>query len=180
MVYTYAECINIYKTHYALTKALQRKEIFKIKDGIYSNVRYPKFIEIFVKEHKDAVFTLQSAFYYFNMSDVVPDKYCVATDKDSSKYKESNVVQYFMNGGTHTIGAISFQYSGAEIRIYNKERLLIELIRYKHKLPFDYYKEIIGYYRDHIDEINVSLIFEYLESFPKKDLIAKTIELEVL
>ena len=58
--------------------------------------------------------------------------------------------------------------------------LLIEVIRYKNKLPFDYYKEIINYYRNHINDIDILLVLDYLESFPKKELITRTIQIEVL
>ncbi len=35
----------------------------------------------------------------------------------------------------------------ATINIYDKERMLIELIRNKNQMAFDYYKEIISNYR---------------------------------
>ena len=38
-------------------------------------------------------------------------------------------------------------YQGTSIRIYDRERMLIELIRSAKNLPFDYYKEIIESYR---------------------------------
>ena len=34
-----------------------------------------------------------------------------------------------------------------EIHMYNKERMLVELLRNKNKLPFDYYKEILENYK---------------------------------
>ena len=180
MVYTYKECIELFGSHYALAQAISLKKIFKIKEGIYSNAKKPKLLEIFVKEHNDAVFTLESAFYYFGISDVIPDNYVVATDKDASKYKENYIQQYFINGGLINIGVTQITYNGVNIKIFNKERLLIELIRYKNKIPFDYYKEIINYYRNHLNDIDLSLVAEYLDSFPKKKLITKTIQLEVL
>lgn len=170
----------MFGTHYNLVKALKEKKLFKIKEGLYSNERNPKELEIFIKEHPDAIFTLDSAFYYFGISDVIPTRYYVATDKDSSKYSDSNIKQFFMNNGLINIGKIEINYSGITLPIYNKERLLIELARYKNKIPFDQYKEIIKYYRDHIDEINVSLLTDCIELFPKKRLITKIIQMEVL
>ena len=180
MIYNYNECINIYGSHYALIQALTDKKIFKIKEGIYSTEKKPKDLLIFLKEHKDAIFTLESAFYYLGISDVIPEKYVVATDKDRSKYKDSNVQQYFMNGGLIDIGVTSLNYLNIDIPVFNKERMLIELIRYKNKLPFDYYKEIINYYRTHINQIDISLVLDYLELFPKKRLITEVIQMEVL
>ena len=180
MIYSYSECIELFGSYYALNQALINKNIFKIKEGLYSTDKKPKELEVFVKEHKDAVFTLESAFYYLGISDVIPEKYVVATDKDASKYKETNIKQYFLNGGLIKIGVVFIKRAGVDIPVFNKERMLIELIRYKNKIPFDYYKEIINYYRSHINDIDVSLVLDYLESFPKKELITKTIQTEVL
>ena len=180
MVYNYQECIALFGSHYALIKALNDKKIFKIKEGLYSTDKKPKELEVFIKEHKDAVFTLESAFYYLGISDVIPEKYVIATDKDATKYKDMNIKQYFMNNGLMKIGVIFINHSGMNIPIFNKERMLIELIRYKNKVPFDYYKEIINYYRNHINDIDISSVLEYLEFFPKKDLIMRTIQMEVL
>lgn len=180
MIYNYKECIEKYKNHHALSFAMKKKEIFKIKKGIYSTLKKPKLLEIFIKEHKGAIFTMESAFYYLGISDVVPNVYNIATDKDSSKYKDKNIKQYFMNNGLISVGGTTISYLGVKIKIYNKERMLIEAIRYKNKMPFDYYKEIINYYRNHIDEINIPLLLEYLESFPKKKLILNILQAEVL
>lgn len=180
MIYSYKESINLFGSHYALNQAIKLKKIFKIKDGLYSTERNPKKLEIFVKEHQGAVFTMESAFFYYGISDVIPSKYTVATDKDASKYKDKHIKQYFMNSGLINIGVTTLNYLGTDISIFNKERLLIELIRYKNKLPFDYYKEIISYYRDHIKDIDITLVLDYLDSFPKKKLIKNAIQMEVL
>ena len=78
------------------------------------------------------------------------------------------------------IGISTYDFSGTSIRIYNKERLLIEVIRYKNSLPYDYYKEIINYYRKKIDEINIQLVIDMLTHFTKKEMIQKILREEVL
>ena len=65
------------------------------------------------------------------------------------------------------------------IRVYDKERMLIELIRNKNKLPYDYYKEIIGNYRNIISELDIEKIQDYAMIFPKSSLITKTLQAEV-
>ena len=180
MIYNYEECIKKYGSHYNIVKAIKEGQLFKIENGLYSLNEHPKDIEIFIKKHKGAVFTLESALYYLGISDVIPDKYVVATDKDATKYKDQQVKQYFLNNGLINIGVVLINYQNVEIPVFNKERMLIEVVRYKNKLPFDYYKEIINYYRLHINEIDIALVLDYLESFPKKKLITKIIQLEIL
>lgn len=180
MLCTYKESVALFGSHYALMKELKNKRIYKVKDGLYSTEKKPKDLAVFVKEHKDAVFTLESAFYYWGMSDTIPDVYVVATDKDATKYNESGVKQYFLNNDLIDVGVTVIEHNGTMIPVFNKERLLIELARYKDKLPYDYYKEIVNYYRDHLDDISISLVLEYLDKFPKSKMLGKIIGLEIL
>ncbi|MCF0125494.1 MAG: hypothetical protein HUJ68_07040, partial [Clostridia bacterium] len=54
-----------------------------------------------------------------------------------------------------------------------------ELIRNKKNLPFDYYKEIITNYREIVDEIDMSLLADYLECFTNGKNIFEIIHREV-
>ena len=63
--------------------------------------------------------------------------------------------------------------------MYDKERLLIELIRKRRQIPFDYYKEIIANYREIVDELDMYKIEQYLSLF-KNDLnLSETLQREV-
>lgn len=172
--------MSIYGSNYNLVKALEERKLFKISDGLYSNEKNPKEIEVFLKKHSSVVFTMESALYYLGISDVIPNKYVVATNKDSTKIKDGNVIQYFMNRSIVNFGVINIVRNGVSIPLYSKERMLIEVARYKNKLPYDYYKEVINYYREHINDIDISLVIDYLESFPKKEYIKRIIQTEVL
>ena len=123
---------------------------------------------------------MESAFYYLGISDAIPDKYYIATDRDSTKLNISTVEQYFLKKDILSIGLQKIEHSGINIPIYSKERMLIEVIRYSKRLPYDYYKEIIAYYRNHIYEIDIPLVIEYIEKFPKSELIRDKLEKEVL
>ena len=56
---------------------------------------------------------------------------------------------------------------------------MVELIRYKNKLSFDYYKEIIESYRQIIHELDIELIEKYASILPKSQMVMKTLQLEV-
>lgn len=89
------------------------------------------------------------------------------------------VKQIFVPKSIFELGRVTQKHNGIDISIYDKERILIELIRYKNKLPYDYYKEIIRYYRKHIDELEIWRIQEYVEIFPKSRFINNILEQEV-
>lgn len=65
------------------------------------------------------------------------------------------------------------------VYMYDKERLLIELIRKRNKIPFDYYKEIISNYRDIACELDMSKIEEYLDYFSNGNNLFDIIQREV-
>jgi len=58
--------------------------------------------------------------------------------------------------------------------------MLVELMRFKNKVPFDYYKEIISSYRNKIEIMDFGKVEEYAEKFHNADSIMNAIQLEVL
>lgn len=78
------------------------------------------------------------------------------------------------------IGASEIYYNNVKIRIYDKERLLIELVRNKNNISYDMYKEIIGNYRQIIYELNLLKLQTYLNKFKNSSKYLKMIQEEVL
>jgi hypothetical protein len=62
---------NKYST-YQLNKSIEIKELLKVDNGLYSDVEFVNPLEIIIKKYPNAVFTLDSAFYY-DLTDVIPD-----------------------------------------------------------------------------------------------------------
>ncbi len=66
-----------------------------------------------------------------------------------------------------------------ELFIYDKERLLIELVRYKTKLPYELYKEVINNYRKIKNELDFMKVYKYAHVF-NRPYIIQTIEKKVI
>ena len=122
---------------------------------------------------------MNSAFYYHGLTDTIPKKYYLITDKDSTKIKDSRVIQYFDNSNSLDLGTEQKEYDGSIIRVFSRERMLVELIRHKKKLPFDYYKEIIANYRKLLYQLDIQAVEEYAEKLPKTKLVMETLQMEV-
>ena len=58
--------------------------------------------------------------------------------------------------------------------------MLIELMRFKSKIPMDYYKEIIGNYRKIAFELDFGIIEDYAAMFKNSDNLMHMIQMEVL
>lgn len=88
--------------------------------------------------------------------------------------------QVFVREDVFPLGIIEEEIDGDGVRIYDRERMLIELLRNKNKMPYDLYKEILLNYRSIIDELEVWRIQEYASIFPKSKMISKALDEEVL
>lgn len=179
MLFSYKECKQKYHTDYAIRKALESGELMKVSRGLYSDSGKEHDLSVIGRLYPYAVFTMNSAFYYHGLVDTVPKRYYLITDKDSTKIKNPKVVQYFDNNDSLDLGTEQKEYNGSVIKIFNRERLLVELIRHKNKLPFDYYKEIIGNYRKLIYQLDIQAVQEYAERLPKTRLVMETLQMEV-
>lgn len=180
MLMSTADCLERYGSKYRIAKAVQSGELRRISNGIYSEGARPREIEILLFKYPTSVVTMLSAYYYYNLTDVVPDKCHLAVERNGTKITDSSVVEYFVPAGTGAIGVENAVLRGIPLRIFDRERLLVETVRLRTKLPIDLYREVIGNYRKMSDELYPAKIDDYLESFPKGEFIFDTIRNEVL
>ena len=178
-MYTKDECIKKYGSKYNINKVMEEGKLYRVDRGIYSEKKHVPELGLLLFKYPKAIVTMRNAWFIHGLTDVVPDKYDFATDRDAAKITDKRVKQYFYPSEILTIGLIEMEYQGYTIRIYNKERMLVELIRYKSKLPFDYYKEIIRNYRKILPELDIRKIEDYAMVSPKKNMIMEILQLEV-
>lgn len=180
MLLSYNDCMLRYGNNHQIEKMIDKNSLFKIESGIYSDDKHVSDLEIITYKYPKAVFTMDSAFYYHGLTDVIPDRFCLATQKDSAKIKDDQIRQYFHRDGKFLPGITYKIYNSIKIRIYDEERMLVELIRNKSKLPFDFYKEVISSYRKRIYDLDTEKIQEYASLFCRCDQIMRSIQLEVM
>ena len=175
-----SECIAEYGSDYQIQKMINEGLLYQVGKAIYSKEKNVPYIAVLSYRYPNAVVTMHSAFYLYGFTDVVPDDYDLATNRDSAKIRDKSVKQYFVREGFFELGVERIEYKGYEVQIYSKERLLIELLRYKSKLPFDYYKEILLNYRKIMPKLNIQEIQDYALESPKNNKILETLQMEVL
>ena len=176
MLYNYGESLEKFGSKYNVSKLLSSGELYKLEKGVYSDASYVPTLQIISKKYPNAVFTLNSAFYYHGLTDTIPDSYYLMTGRGTSRIADERVVQFFENSDQLMTGAEYTFHNDAKILMYNKERMLVELLRYKNKLPFDYYKEILGNYRNLIHDLDIRAVQEYAEALPKTGLIMEALQ----
>ena len=174
-----AECIREYGSDYFIQQKIDAGELFRVDKGIYSKKEHVPELALLSYKYPKAVITMDTAFYLYGMTDEVPDLCTMATKRSATPIADSRVKQYFMREDLLEIGVTAMEYKGYDLSIFNRERILIELVRYKSKLPFNYYKEILGNYRRALPRLNTESIRDYAERMPKSDMIIRTLRAEV-
>lgn len=179
MLYSYDELIKKYGTRYNIQKALKKNELYKLEHGIYSDKKIVDPLLLYSKKYPYAVITMDSAFYYYELTDVIPNKVYLATPSKYRPIKNDKIVQIFTDKNILDVGKTIVKINNQDVYMYDKERLLVELIRKRRQMPFDYYKEIIANYRDIIDDLDMQKIENYLSLF-KNDLnLSEALQREV-
>ena len=179
MLYTRKELSEKYDSTYKLNKALKNKEIFKIQKGIYSDEEYVNPLAVISKKYSNFIFTMDSAFYYWNLTDVIPDKFCLATKQTSIRISDEDIKQYFIDDELFELGKTKLIIENVKINIYNRERILVELIRKKNQIPFDYYKEIITNFRRIANTLDSFKISEYISYYKNEETLYDRLQSEV-
>ena len=179
MIYYYKELLESGLNRYQIEKIVKNKELYKIEKGIYSDEEFPNELAIITKKYSKAILTLNSAFFYYELTDKIPDYYYLATDKKARNIENKSIKQIFTKRELLDIGLAKMKIEDTEVNIYDKERMLIELIRYKSKLPYELYKEVLNNYRKIKDKLNFIKLYKYSQNF-NNSYIMKTIETEVM
>ena len=174
-----SECLREYGSDYFIRQKVSAGELFRIDKGIYSEREYVPELALVCYKYPNAIVTLNTAFYLYGLTDEIPDEHFLATKREAAPISDKRVRQIFMPKALLAIGKTTIDEKGYPIPVFDKERMLVELIRYKSKLPFGYYKEIIGNYRRILPQLNPEKIRDYAEVMPKSDMIVRTLKTEV-
>ena len=180
MILTYREAVDKSGSAYKLAKAIEDQTLYKHEEGIYSTRKHESELGIIMKKYPKAILTGEYAFYCHGLTNVIPEKYDLATVSKAAKINDARVRQIYVRENIFSFGIIEKKIDGTDARIYDRERMLIELLRKKNAMPYDLYKEIIMNYREVINDLEIWRIQEYAAVFPKSKMISKALDDEVM
>lgn len=180
MLLSYQECIDKYGSDYKLKKELTSGNLFMKEKGIYSTKRNASEIDVIMRKYPKAICTGKSAFYYHSLTDVIPDRYYLATKRTDTRIRDSRIKQSFIKDDIFEAGITNLQYNNSAIRLYSLERMLIELMRFRARIPMDYYKEVIQNYRKISFKMDFGLVEDYAAMFRNGVNLMDMIQMEVL
>ena len=179
MIYTYSELQKKLGYYQLFKEAINGGKYFKVGRGIYSDQETNlNERELIFATYPNAVLTLESAFSFYDLSDYVPVKYVIATSQKAHKIINDKVQQLYYSDNLLDIGKTRVKTQFGYINVYDKERMLIELFRLKHKLPFTYYKEVVNSYRELFKDngLNINKLVKYCHMFSSGQSILSRIQ----
>lgn len=177
MVIATKELLRKGETQYSIKQKLKNKELFLLQRGIYVDepVHFVDEQYICIK-YSHAIITGLSAFYYYDLTTFIPEKFYLATMQHSFPIRNASIIQSYQNKSIFYIGKHTVNKDGQTINIYDLERTLIELIRLKEKYPSEIYYEVINSYRKIKNNLDFYKINEYAKHFRNGGNLIKKIK----
>ena len=180
MVFTYGDMIDRYGSAYQISRAVKAGEVYKLARGVYSDVRHPDPNAIVCTLYPQAVLTMDSAFFLHGLTDVFPEAVHVATPRGATRIRMSEVRQHFMRPELMRVGVRLVAGDDLPVRVFSRERMLVELLRNAAKLPVDYYRELIAAYRRIAHDLDMSEVDASLVLYRRSDALFDMLQREVL
>ncbi len=126
--------------------------IEKVRRGYYQWVNPDDFSEVGTVKRlfPDGIFCMDTALRYYGYSDRTPGQWHLAVSKDSGKSRfridYPFVKPYFLEPTVLELGLTKGNMDGHEIRIYDKDRVICDCLRYRNKMDKEIFNKAIQNY----------------------------------
>ena len=124
----------------------------KIRRGYYQWINPDDFSEVgtVIRLFPDAILCMDTALRYYCYSDRTSSNWHLAVSKDSGKSRFKIdypfVKPYYVEPAVLELGLITGTMDGHAIRIYDKERLICDCLRYRNKMDKEVFNKAIRKY----------------------------------
>ena len=124
----------------------------KIRRGYYQWINPDDFSEVgtVIRLFPDAILCMDTALHYYGYSDRTPGDWHLAVSKDSGKSRFKIdypfVKPYYVEPAVLELGLTTGTMDGHAIRIYDKERLICDCLRYRNKMDKEIFNKAIQKY----------------------------------
>ena len=163
-----------------LQRLIDQEVVEKVRYGYYQWINPEDFSEVgtVIRLFPDAVFCMETALRYYEYSDRTPAEWHLAVSKDSGKSRFKIdypfVKPHYMEPSWLEVGLISGTMDGHKIRIYNKDRVICDCLRYRNKMDKEIFnKAVQRYIAD--PEKSIPHLLEYAEVLRVKKIVKELI-----
>lgn len=144
------------KIYYAdIAFLLEKGNIEKVRTGYYQWIDHENLSEVVTVVHlfPDGIFCMDTALRYYGYSDRTPADWHIAVSKYSNRTRFQIdypfVKPYYIAPNLLNIGLCEQSIDGNAVRMYDKERVICDCLRYRNKMDKEQFnKAIRGYITD--------------------------------
>ena len=133
-------------------KLIADGHVEKIRRGYYQWINPDDFSEVgtVIRLFPDAILCMDTALHYYGYSDRTPGDWHLAVSKDSGKSRFKIdypfVKPYYVEPAVLELGLTTGTMDGHTIRIYDKDRLICDCLRYRNKMDKEIFNKAIQKY----------------------------------
>lgn len=157
-------------------KLIEEGYIEKVRRGYYQWIDHEDFSETgtVIRLFPDAILCMDTALRYYGYSDRTPGDWHLAVSKDSGKSRFNIdypfVKPYYIEPTVLELGLTKGNMDGYEIRIYDKDRVICDCLRYRNKMDKEIFnKAIQSYIAD--PEKSIPKLMEYAGPLRVKKIV---------
>ncbi|MFD2370307.1 type IV toxin-antitoxin system AbiEi family antitoxin domain-containing protein [Brevibacillus sp. GCM10020057] len=169
-------------SNYYIRQLETQGEIIRVKQGLYryskyEGNQYDEFIEV-SKIIPKGIICLLSALAYYELTTFSPWEYQIAIYRGAKKPSLPDYppikVDYFSET-QYQYGIDEIEIGGNKIKIYDREKTICDIIRYREKIGIDVMKEGLRNYLKS-PEKNITKLVGYAEKLRIKTVLVKYLE----
>ena len=149
----------------SILELMDAGDIERVKNGYYmlpgSTIKEE---DLLLKYFPDGVLTMGSALYYYGYLEARPMCWSIAVSKNSSKsrFKQDYPLTepYYTDNDVLSLGVSEIDFAGGKIKIYNRDRLICDVLKYEERLErSDLRRAAFSYIEDDNKDINKLLMY---------------------
>ncbi|SDB44490.1 Transcriptional regulator, AbiEi antitoxin, Type IV TA system [Pseudobutyrivibrio sp. YE44] len=147
-------------------KFVEEGYLIRVKSGYYTTKYYECDEDQWIRKlfGEDGILTMESALYVYGYLKDRPYKWSIAINKNTSKSRFNIdypiVVPYYTEPEVLEIGVTEADFAGGKMKIYTKERLICDFLKYQEKVDReDFKKGVWAYIMD--EDKDVAKLMEY-------------------
>lgn len=162
--------------YHNIQQLLDAGYIEKVRYGYYQWIDPEDFSEVstVIRLFPDAILCMDTALRYYGYSDRTPGKWHLAVSKDSGKSRFNIdypfVKPYYIEPKVLELGLTTGEIDGHVVRIYDKDRITCDCLRYRNKMDKETFNKAIQNYIADPGK-NLSNLLVYAEALHMKKTV---------
>lgn len=81
---TRADCLTLYGSDYKIQQQVQEGQLYRVGKGIFAEESHAPDVVVLCFQYPNAILTMHSALYLYNLIDQIPYPCYLATDQDGA------------------------------------------------------------------------------------------------